>query len=172
MNFDLYYMGFDLSVFLQGVNGVDVYNNAARLVALPSNIPGEYVKDPNKWTTVLNAWRPDNKTDIPRAIVTDPNNNSRISDFWLENGSYMRIKNVQLGYTIPKLVSNRIGFSTIRVYLAAQNLMTFTQYTGLDPEVGTTNHVTNVGAPTLNVGVDDGIYPQARTISAGIQLDF
>jgi hypothetical protein len=172
MNFDFYYLGFDLSVFLQGVAGVDVYNNAARFVALPSNIPGEYVKDPNKWTTVLDAWRPDNTSDIPRAIVSDPNINSRISDFWLENGSYLRIKNVQFGYTIPMSVTSKVGFSSIRIYVSAQNLKTFTKYSGLDPEVGTAEHVSNVGAPLLNVGVDDGIYPMARTYSAGIQIDF
>lgn len=173
MNFNFYFKGFDLSILLQGVQGVNIYNNAARLVNLPSNIPGEYVKDPNKWVSALDYWTPYNTAaDRPRAIVTDPNNNSRISDWWLEDGSYMRFKNVQLGYSIPASWVEKVNISSFRVYLAAQNLFTFTNYTGLDPEVGTPNHTTNVGAPTLNVGVDDGIYPQARTFSLGLQVDF
>jgi TonB-linked SusC/RagA family outer membrane protein len=173
MNFNIYYMGFDLSIFMQGVQGINIYNNAARLVNLPSNIPGEYVKDPNKWVSVMDYWTPYNTSaDKPRAIVTDPNNNSRISDWWLEDGSYLRFKNVQLGYSIPASLLEKVNMSSFRIYIAAQNLFTFTRYTGLDPEVGTVDHTTNVGAPTLNVGVDDGIYPQARTFSVGIQVDF
>ncbi len=173
MNFNLYFMGFDMSLMIQGVYGVDIYNNAAREVNLASNIPGEYVKDPNKWVSVLDYWRPDNTSaEGPRAIVTDPNNNSRISSWWLEDGSYLRIKNLQVGYTLPVTLVNRVHISNLRIYVSAQNLYTFTKYSGLDPEVGTTSHTTNVGAPTLNVGVDDGIYPQARTFSLGIQVDF
>jgi hypothetical protein len=104
--------------------------------------------------------------------VSDPNNNSRISNWWLEDGSYLRFKNVQLGYSVPVSISNRVNISNLRIYLAVQNLFTFTKYTGLDPEVGTVEHTTNVGTPTLNVGIDDGIYPQARTISLGIQVGF
>jgi TonB-linked SusC/RagA family outer membrane protein len=173
MNFNFFYKGFDLTIFLQGVHGVNVYNNAARLLNLASNIPGEYVKDPNKWTAVMDYWRPDNTSaKIPRANVSDPNNNSRISNWWLEDGSYLRFKNVQLGYSVPVSISNRVNISNLRIYLAVQNLFTFTKYTGLDPEVGTVEHTTNVGTPTLNVGIDDGIYPQARTISLGIQVGF
>jgi len=173
MNFNIYYMGFDLSLMIQGVYDVDIYNNAAREVNLASNIPGEYVKDPNKWVSVLDYWRPDNTSaEGPRAIVTDPNNNSRISSWWLEDGSYLRIKNLQVGYTLPASLVNRVNISNLRIYVSAQNLYTFTSYSGLDPEVGTPNHTTNVGAPTLNVGVDDGIFPQARTFSLGLQVDF
>lgn len=173
INFSLYYKGIDLSLFLQGVQGVSVYNNAARETNLPSNIPGEYVKDPNKWVSVLDYWTPYNSNaTIPRAIVTDPNNNSRISNYWLEDGSYLRIKNAQIGFTLPGGWTNRVNISNLRIYFSAQNLFTFTKYSGLDPEVGTVDHTTNVGAPTLNVGVDDGIYPQARTFSLGIQVNF
>ncbi|MEN8156842.1 MAG: TonB-dependent receptor [Bacteroidota bacterium] len=173
MNFNFYYKGIDFSLFLQGIHGVSVYNNAAREVNLPSNIPGEYVKDPNKWVSVLDYWSPQNTSStIPRAIVTDPNNNSRISSYWLEDGSYLRLKNVQVGYTLPGSLTSRANITSMRIYVSAQNLFTFTKYSGLDPEVGTSDHTTNVGAPTLNVGVDDGIYPQARTVSVGIQVDF
>jgi TonB-linked SusC/RagA family outer membrane protein len=173
MNFNFFYKGFDLTIFLQGVHGVNVYNNAARLVNLPSNIPGEYVKDPNKWVSVLDYWTPANTSaSNPRANVSDPNNNARISNWWLEDGSYLRFKNVQLGYSVPVSIINKVNISNLRIYLAAQNLFTFTRYSGLDPEVGTVAHTTNVGTPTLNVGVDDGIYPQARTFSLGIQVGF
>jgi TonB-linked SusC/RagA family outer membrane protein len=173
LNVNLYYKGFDLTMLIQGVYDVDIYNNAARETNLASNIPGEYVKDPNKWVSVLDYWSPDNTdASVPRAIVTDPNNNSRISSWWLEDGSYLRFKTVQLGYTLPMSLTGRVNISSFRIYLAAQNLFTFTRYSGLDPEVGTAAHTTNVGAPTLNVGVDDGIYPQARTFSVGVTVDF
>ncbi len=173
LSFNFYYIGLDLSIFLQGVQGVDIYNNAAREMNLASNIPGDYVKDPNKWVSVLDYWRPGNTSSTrPRAIVSDPNNNSRISSYWLEDGSYLRVKIVQLGYTLPASLTKRVNIANLRIYLSAQNLFTFTSYSGLDPEVGTSEHTSNVGAPTLNVGVDEGIFPQARTFSLGLQLDF
>jgi hypothetical protein len=173
LSFNFYYIGLDLSIFLQGVQGVDIYNNAAREMNLASNIPGDYVKDPNRWVSVLDYWRPGNTSSTrPRAIVSDPNNNSRISSYWLEDGSYLRVKIVQLGYTLPASLTKRVNIAKLRIYLSAQNLFTFTSYSGLDPEVGTSEHTSNVGAPTLNVGVDEGIFPQARTFSLGVQLDF
>jgi hypothetical protein len=173
LNFNCFFKGMDLSIFLQGVQGVEIYNNASRETNLASNINSESVKDPNKWVSVMDYWRPGNTSaSRPRAIVTDPNNNSRISSFWLEDGSFLRIKNVQMGYTLPGTLTQRANISRLRVYLSVQNLATFTNYSGLDPEIGTEIHTTNVGAPTLNVGVDEAIFPQARTISIGLQVGF
>ena len=90
--------------------------------------------------------------------LNDPNGNNRVSDRFVEDASYLRIKNVRLSYTLPAKWAKYIGMKKTQVYVSAQNLATFTNYTGMDPEVG--------GA------VDIGFYPQARTVLAGITIDF
>jgi hypothetical protein len=96
---------------------------------------------------------------MPRAIFNDPNKNTRVSDRFIEDGSYLRIKNVTIGYTLPKALSAKAKLSSARIYLSGQNLFTFTNYTGFDPEVGVN-------------GVDLSVYPVTRTISAGLNLNF
>ncbi|SNR40947.1 TonB-linked outer membrane protein, SusC/RagA family [Hymenobacter mucosus] len=154
------YKGFDLSAFLQYNVGNDIYNSAR------SNTEGmstNYGQD----ATVLNRWTPTNtNTDIPRAVAGDPNGNTRTSDRFLEDGSYARIKNVVLGYTLPKSIVNRVHLRTVRVYAQAQNLVTFTNYSGLDPEVST------FSGSNTSIGTDFFTYPQARTITGGITLGF
>jgi hypothetical protein len=124
----------------------------------------------NATADVLNAWSPQNtNTDIPRSISGDPNQNSRTSDRFLEDGSYLRLKNLQIGYTIPattigKLTNNIL--SRTRVYVSSQNLLTFTKYTGYDPEVSSKNY------NLLNNGIDYVQYPQARTLMVGLNLSF
>lgn len=143
--------GFDLMVFLQGVSGNDIYNGLRRL-----DIPNA------NWTTdVLDRWHGlgTSKT-FPRLVAGDPNNNFRNpSAFNLSNGAYMRIKTVQLGYQLPKNIIRRIGVETLRVYVGANNLFTFTQYQGYDPEIGGGSY-----------GIDRGFYPQARTFMAGLNI--
>jgi hypothetical protein len=100
--------------------------------------------------------------DFPRLSDSDPNGNfSNMSDFYLEKGDYLRLKVVQLGYTIPNRIFSKISVSRLRVYVTAENLLTLTNYTGYDPEVG--------GGV---FGVDKGQYPQARSIIVGVQLSF
>jgi len=83
----------------------------------------------------------------------------RVSDFYVEDGSYIRLKNIQLGYTLDPEITKRIWIGKFRIFICAQNLLTFTNYSGLDPEVG-------------GWGIDCGIYPQPRTYLAGVNLEF
>ncbi len=157
------YRNFDLTLFFQGVQGNEIYN-ASRVISEG----GQRLF--NAGSQVLNAWTPTNtNTDIPRMVAGDPNRNNRVSDRFIEDGSYLRLRNLVLGYTIPQAaVSSFTGgkLSSFRVYLTSQNLFTITKYTGLDPEVGT------LGGALLGNGIDFGQYPTPRSILGGIQLSF
>lgn len=164
VNFDFTYKNFDFTLFLQGVQGNDIYNN------LKTQTQG-MVRLFGATTDVLNAWTPQNtNTNIPRAVSGDPNGNTtRPSDRWVEKGSFMRVKNISLGYTVPSNILKSFAggtLSRVRVYVSAQNLLTFTKYTGYDPEIGSRDNA------QLVYGIDNGQYPQARTLMAGLQLGF
>jgi TonB-dependent starch-binding outer membrane protein SusC len=159
---------FDISVFLQYSFGNKVWNHT-RVFAEGMN--GQF----GQLATVENRWTPTNgQTDIryPRAIWGDPNNNRRNSDRFLEDGSYMRIKNLNIGYRLPQQLLKRIGLSNLRVYYSGQNLWTATKYEGSDPEVSTFsegNASTTVnGAP----GTDFLTFPIARAHNFGLQVSF
>lgn len=129
-NIGLNYQGFDLSLFFQGVGDVKKYNvYRAEGEAMSSN-------GINQWASVLNHWTPDNhSTTMPRAVFGDPNQNARTSDRFVESAAYLRLQNVQLGYTFPSAVLQRTGFIRgVRVYVSGINLFTATKWTGLDPE--------------------------------------
>ncbi|MET4075684.1 TonB-dependent receptor [Hymenobacter sp. UYCo722] len=148
------YKNFDLSFFVQGVQGNDVYNLNRYITesALYSTTNGT--------TRILGRWTgPNTSNDVPRAINGDPNNNLRVSTHYIEDGSYVRLKNLTFGYTLPRSVLSRISASQIRLYVTAQNLATLTKYTGFDPEVSAS-------------GVDLGIYPQTRVFMGGINVGF
>jgi hypothetical protein len=140
-------------VFAQGVAGNKIFQGLRRLDILTSNYS----------TKALSRWTGEGTSnDFPRLTDSDPNGNfSNMSDFYLESGDYLRVKVLQVGYTIPKSLFNKAGISRVRVYVTAENLFTFTRYTGYDPEVG--------GGV---FGIDKGQYPQARTILGGLQLSF
>lgn len=151
MTNDFSYGGFDLSIFLQGVQGNDIFN--ANNVFQESMAVAQ-----NQTKSVLGRWEGEGTSNtIPRAIFNDPNNNSRISSRFLEDGSYLRIKNVTLGYTLPALLLSRYRVQRIRIYASAQNLLTFTKYSGFDPEV------------PYN-GVDYNVYPLTRVLSFGLNI--
>ncbi|TMI72031.1 MAG: TonB-dependent receptor [Bacteroidetes bacterium] len=158
------YKGFDASVFFQGVEGNKIFN-ATRVIT------EGMVRFFNAGTEVLRAWTPTNtNTDIPRAISSDPNQNARPSTRFVEDGSYLRLKNLMLGYTISPagLQSMTHGVvSSFRVYVSAQNLLTFTKYKGYDPEVG--NRTPNI---SLTNGIDFAVYPQPKAYQFGIQVGF
>lgn len=162
LNLGANYKNFDLSLFFQGVQGNKIFN-AARVIT------EGMARLFNSGTAVMNAWTPDNtNTDVPRAISGDPNQNVRPSTRWIEDGSYLRLKNVILGYNIPgsRLRSLTRGtISSFRVYVSSQNLVTFTGYKGWDPEIGSKN-------TTLTNGVDYGQYPAARSFQVGLQVGF
>ena len=154
------YKGFDLSVFLQGSYGNDVFNGTR--LFLESLQGGD-----NQTTAILRRWQqPGDITDIPRA-TTDPVNaaqNKRVSSRFIEDGSYLRFKNVTLGYTLDNEFLRKTFFSSVRVYFSAQNLFTFTNYSGLDPEVNYRGDDNSV------IGTDFFTYPQAQTFTLGINL--
>ncbi|TWI88444.1 TonB-linked SusC/RagA family outer membrane protein [Chitinophaga japonensis] len=162
LNLGANYKNFDLSLFFQGVQGNEIFN-AARIIS------EGMARLFNAGTAVLDAWTPENTdTDVPRAISGDPNQNVRPSTRWVEDGSYLRLKNVILGYTIPgsKLQTLTRGhISNFRVYVSSQNLLTFTGYKGWDPEIGSKN-------TTLTNGIDYGQYPAARSFQVGLQVGF
>ncbi|MFT5832709.1 MAG: TonB-linked SusC/RagA family outer membrane protein [Cognaticolwellia sp.] len=154
-NFSVDFRSFDFSLFLLGSYGNDIYNATVRYDFTYVNRPA----------SELNRWTGEGSTnENPRVSLTDPNQNARVSDRFVEDGSFMRIKNVQLGYTLPRNISNRLKIDKFRVYVSAQNLFTVTNYSGLDPEIGALS--------ALEIGIDRGFYPQARTFLGGVQLAF
>ncbi|MGI4871777.1 MAG: SusC/RagA family TonB-linked outer membrane protein [Janthinobacterium lividum] len=158
------YKNFDLSVFLYGVYGNKLFNANRVFDEAMSGAA-------NQTTRVLGRWKSaadpgDGST--PRAVFGDPNTNSRISDRYIEDGSFLRLKNVTLGYTF-QAKDGGVGFGkvraqSLRLYATAQNLLTFTHYTGFDPEVG------SFGQSATVTGVDNGTYPVARTFTVGLNL--
>ncbi|NHB68101.1 SusC/RagA family TonB-linked outer membrane protein [Perlabentimonas gracilis] len=155
MNASVDYKRFDLSILLVGSYGNDVFNGAQR----------QDLRYTNRSTAILDRWTPENpSTTTPRYTWVDVNNNYRVSDLYVEDGSFVKVKNVQLGYTLPEVLLNRISSRTWRFYVSVENLFTFTKYTGADPEIGAMS--------SFNIGIDRGIYPQARTIRFGTSMTF
>ncbi|MBE7174349.1 MAG: TonB-dependent receptor [Williamsia sp.] len=162
LNYTARYKNLDLSVFFQGVQGNKIFN-AARIIS------EGMARLFNSGTAVLRAWTPTNtNTDIPRAISGDPNQNLRVSDRWIEDGSYLRLKNLMVGYNVPVTRLKGLGggfVSNARIYVSSQNLLTFTKYKGWDPEIGSKN-------TTLTNGIDYGQYPAAVSFQVGVQVGF
>ncbi len=165
LNLGANYKNFGLSVFFQGVQGNKIYN------ALRATTEG-MVRFFNAGTRVLDAWTPTHtNTDVPRAISSDPNQNARPSGRFLEDGSYLRLKNIMLSYTIPAKSLQSLTQGVVngfRIYISAQNLLTFTKYTGFDPEVG--NRAPS--GSSLTNGIDYAVYPQPKAYQIGIQANF
>ncbi len=151
LNFD--YKNFDLMAFASGAAGNKIFQGLRRLDINNSN-----------WQTVaLSRWTGEGTSNTyPRLTSNDTNGNfGKMSDFYLENGDYLRLKVVQLGYSLPANLVGKINANKLRVYVSAENLLTLTKYTGYDPEIG--------GGV---FGIDKGVYPQARTFMLGVQLQF
>lgn len=155
---NLAYKGFDLSFFFQFVQGNEVWNHTRAFAEGMNGVFGQTA-------AVLNRWTPENtSTNVPRAVYGDPNNNRRNSDRWLEDGSYVRLKNIQFGYNLPTNVIERAKFRSVRLYVQGQNLLTFTDYSGLDPEVNT------FSGSNTSLGTDFLVYPQAKTVTFGVNI--
>lgn len=147
----------DVAIQFQGVQGVDIFNANK---AYSRNFFG----DNNTTTDIYDAWTPDHHTSNPRNIASDPNGNwSKPSTYFVEDGSYLKLRNLQIGLTIPQKILNKISLKRARVYVNANNLLTITKYSGLDPEVAGSN---------TSRGVDYGQYPQVRTYGGGIEIQF
>lgn len=149
---------FDLALFFQGSQGNKIYNGLAQDLQ-STNLQMNYSK------STLNAWTPSNQSNIPRVTANDPNLNSQTSSRFLEDGSYFRMKTLQLGYTLKDDFAKKLRISSFRTYVSADNIFTITNYTGFNPDLGRTGSI-------FDRGVDYGhvAYPLARTISLGIQL--
>lgn len=157
---DFYYKNFDLNIFIQGSVGNDIYN-ATRI-----DLEGMF-DSKNQSVAVLDRWTPDNKiTNIPRAVRGGSVYNVWNSTRFVEDGSYVRLKAITLGYTLPQKLLKSIRLSKARFYLTGQNLITLTKYSGLDPEVNA------FGLSATELGIDYGTYPHARTAILGLNLDF
>ena len=166
MTNNLSYKGFDLSVLLQGVQGNDIYNVAGFF----QSVSADYFD--NQTIDQLNRWqKPGDETQVPQVRLYG-GNGSGVSSRWVQDGSFMRVKTVSLGYNIPKNLLRKAFLQTARVYVSGFNLLTLTKYTGYDPEVNTTyNNASNQSA-NISLGHDFYTPPQARTIQVGINLGF
>lgn len=153
MNNSLSYKGFELSVFLQGIAGNKIYN--------ANNIDNTGMAAAyNQTTDVLKRWQGEGTSNsMPRAVFGDPNQNTRVSDRFVENGSYLRLKNITLSYTFPKQWLQKTTDENARLSLSCENVATITGYSGFDPEVG------------IN-GIDQNRYPISRTFSLGLNFNF
>ena len=153
MNNSLSYKGFELSVFLQGIAGNKIYN--------ANNIDNTGMAAAyNQTTDVLKRWQGEGTSNsMPRAVFGDPNQNTRVSDRFVENGSYLRLKNITLSYTFPKQWLQKAQIENARLSLSCENVASITGYSGFDPEVG------------IN-GIDQNRYPISRTFSLGLNFNF
>lgn len=148
---NLSYKHFDFSMFLQGVGGVKLFH------ALKESTLNASEQGYNRWDKILDAWSPTNtKSSIPIISASDANNNFQTaSDWYLESGNYLRVKSIVIGYNFPKFIKG----GNLRVYLSGDNLITITQYSGMDPEVG-------------GIGLDGGQFPVSRVYAGGVKLTF
>ncbi len=182
------YKNLDLSIFLNGSYGNKVFNyNALTITHMNSTWTNQVQSvvskrarlepvdasvvyaDGSKWYDHIENVRVKNSdTKIPHTSINDPNDNDRISDRYVEDGSYIRIKNITLGYTLPKSLLTNIKVDNIRAYINIQNLYTFTKYSGYDPEVGASTQ----DSTGLTYGLDNGRYPSPTMYSFGLNITF
>jgi TonB-linked SusC/RagA family outer membrane protein len=182
------YKNLDLTIFLNGTYGNKILNYTAINLSNMKSIWDNQLKtvtqrarlepiDPdmvydgsdgisNWYDDIANVRVTNPETKTPRAIANDPNDNDRISDRYIEDGSYLRIKNITLGYTLPSRIAGKYHLDNVRIYMNIQNLYTFTNYTGYDPEIGVSTVNQNV------YGLDNGKYPIPRIMSFGLNLSF
>jgi TonB-linked SusC/RagA family outer membrane protein len=155
------YKNFDLSLFIQGSYGNDIMNLTRRAGTTNASLYE------NQLVEASNYWTPTNtNTNIPRPIDNTANNNLLISDRYIEDGSYLRIQNLTFGYSLPQDLITKLKMYRLRLYGSAQNLYTFTDYSGYDPEIGSFNQ------NPLLAGIDNGRYPSPRMYSLGLNVEF
>lgn len=155
LNLEMEYAGFDFSMFIYAALGQEVYDATRRYDMNGTNYRGEWL---NRWTG------PGTSNTYPRVTFVDDNENMQtVSDFFVHDASFVRLRNITLGYTLPASVTNYLKIDRIRFYVSAENLLTFTPYLGYDPEIG---------GGVFSNGIDHGIYPQPRTVLGGINITF
>jgi hypothetical protein len=142
-------------MFVYAALGQEVYDATRRYDMNGTNYRSDWL---NRWTG------PGTSTTYPRVTFVDDNQNMKtVSDFFVHDGSYVRLRNITLGYTLPKTLTNFIKVANLRFYVTAENLLTMTSYKGYDPEIG---------GGVFGNGIDHGIYPQARTVLGGVNITF
>jgi TonB-linked SusC/RagA family outer membrane protein len=158
---DFSWKGIDLNIFFQASQGNDMLNYTLMELNLLSGIN-------NATTEALNRWTPTNtNTNVPKAMA---GRTRRVSTRWVEDGSFVRLKNIALGYNIPKSVTDKLHISKLRIYASAQNILTFTKYKGFDPEV---NYSSDGNTDSnRNLGLDYGSYPNAKSYTIGLNVGF
>ena len=158
LNFNAEWKGIDLGLFFQGVSGVDVFDATYRQDIASGNYP----------TWVLQRWTGEGTSNSVPTL--GDSKNWVVSDMYVRDGSYLRLKNITLGYTLPRNLTNKIGISRLRIYGRAENLFTWTKYWGFDPEIGAGWDNDTQKHNTQYTGVDYGVYPQARTYTIGVNV--
>lgn len=154
LNFSSSYKDFDFSFFWQGNAGNKVFNATYQNLMI-----GQYV---NHHTDMLNYWTPENRnTDVPRPVIGDPNANSRGSDRFVEDGSYLKLQTIQLGYTLP--LNEELFVERARIYVTGQNVLTISDYRGYDPDF--------LSDGLFSRGFARGSFPNPRTFALGVQVD-
>ncbi len=171
LNLEAKYKMFDLSVFMNGQAEVEIanmtkfYTGNMRFYNTTGIVNGS--------TDLLKSWNGEGTSnEVPRNSYNTPNSNRYFSSAYIENGAFLRFRNVQLGYTVPSAISGKLKMTNARIYVAAQNLFTFTNYTGYDPEIGSGNINGSTSQSQLTTGVDYGRYPTSRTFMLGVNLQF
>ncbi|MDQ0110181.1 TonB-linked SusC/RagA family outer membrane protein [Chitinophaga terrae (ex Kim and Jung 2007)] len=160
LNLNLAYKQFDLSAFFYGVQGNKIWNQ----VRWWTDFYPSFVSAKSK-TALYDSWRPDHKnaTAPIQEVSSSPSTSGAPNSYFVENGSYLRLKNIQVGYTLPSYLLKRVGVEKFRVYVQAANLFTITKYTGIDPEVA---------GNTQSFGLDEGAYPNQRQYLIGVNVGF
>jgi len=151
LNFDAEWKGFDFNVFFQGVKGADIFDATWRQDISSGNYP----------TWVLSRWTGEGTSNKIPALKSGDASNWVCSDIYIQDGSYLRLKNISLGYTVPRQYTKKAGIERFRMYVRAENLFTWTKYWGFDPEIGSSS---------TSMGVDYGVYPQARIFTVGFNV--
>ncbi len=166
ISLNLSYDNFDFKLLLFGVQGIEAVNGMSRYLLKTSNSTGSWN---NFNASRLNRWTPNNvNSNEPRMTTKDLNGNDQFSDRFVEDASYLRARNIEIGYTLPTNLSSKFKVNSLRFNLSIDNLFTLTKYSGFDPEISETG---NYGDP-LSYGVDFGNYPQPRTFRFGLNLEF
>lgn len=160
------YKNWTFSFFFQGVQGNDIFN-AARIETEGMYLPV------NQLATVLDRWKkPGDITDVPRSSADGDDHNSLLSSRYVEDGSYLRLKSTTLGYDLPASICKKLHTQKLHLYVTGENLLTFTSYSGFDPEVSIYGRSSDNALKNIAPGVDYGVYPQSRTFLFGINVTF
>jgi TonB-linked SusC/RagA family outer membrane protein len=157
LNFAFNYKSFDIALNLSGTLGNEVYYGSYRTDLTSNNKPSYFFEE---------AWLPDNHSDFPRYSVSDYNNNFSHNDLFVFDGSYMRLQNLEFGYTLPGNLAEKIKIKRLRLYASARNLFVLTNYPGSDPEIGNSFG----GDDKRSIGIDRGLFPKSKVFSFGINL--